>query len=186
MTNDHIIQTTQELSGRWTIPILLTLQQAGGRFTPLGRQLDISPSRLSSNLKKLEEKGIIQHLSPYERRHPLLPEYRLTEKGLLLREAAKAIQSAETELGRGFLAERSWNWPVMLALYYQYNRFQAIRKLLQSATPRILTMRISELCEQEIAEKQPTMEPRPGYDYWLLPNAEPPVGRLEKDLCSLL
>ncbi len=186
MTNVRIIQTTQELSGRWTIPILLTLQQAGGRFTPLGRQLEISPSRLSSNLKKLEEQGIIKHLSPYDRRHPLLPEYQLTEKGLFLREAAQAIQAAESGLDRGFLAEKSWNWPVMLALHYQCHRFQAIRKLLQSATPRILTMRITELCEQEIVQKLLTTEPRPGFNYWLQPDAEPSVQKLEKDLYSLI
>ena len=186
MKTGHVIQIAQELSGRWTIPILLSLKETGGRFTPLQHRLDISPSRLSDNLKKLESKGIIQHLSPFERRHPLLPEYQLTEKGLFLQEAARAIQLAEDELSHGFLAEKSWTWPLLIALNNGCSRFQSIRQMLQPATPRILSMRIDDLYDKGLINKLLAEKPRPGYRYMLEKFARPPVNKVEADLCSLL
>lgn len=81
MNLEEAIQHTQQLSGRWIMPILLHLKSSGGRFTPLQKQLQISPSRLSDNFSRLVSKQIVKRLSPYERRHPLLPEYELTEYG---------------------------------------------------------------------------------------------------------
>jgi|HigsolmetaAR203D_1030402.scaffolds.fasta_scaffold00984_11 DNA-binding HxlR family transcriptional regulator len=182
----RLLQIAQELSGRWTIPILLNLPEKGGRFTPLQHALDISPSRLSDNLRKMEEAGIVQHLSPYERRHPLLPEYRLTDKGLLLREAARAVQSSEKEIGAGPLHEKSWNWPILLAIHQQYNRFQAIRRALLTPTPRILSLRMTELGDIGLIRKELTEEPRPGYLYLLENSARPPVRQLHGNLLSLL
>lgn len=111
----QIVHITKELSGRWTIPILLSLEESGGRFTPLKNNLQIAPSRLSSNLKMMTEAGLVQHLSPFERNHPLLPEYQLTEKGRFMKEAALVISSSEHQMSRGFLAAKAWNWPVLIA-----------------------------------------------------------------------
>lgn len=186
MIRYQLFQMAHELSGRWTIPILLALQESGGRFTPLQHHLGISPSRLSENLKKMEGLGMVRHLSPYERRHPLLPEYQLTEKGRLLREAARHIQWAEGELGAGPLYERSWNWSILLALCHHYNRFQAIRQALKKPTPRILSMRMSELCQAGLIAKTFTEDPRPGYLYNLEADARPPIQRLHGQLIALL
>lgn len=186
MSLQHLLHITQQLSGRWTIPILLSLKETGGRFTPLQHHLGISPSRLSSNLKRLEENGFVKHISPYERRHPLLPEYQLTEEGLLLREAALAIRKSEATLGRGPLAEKAWNLPVLLAVYHEYERFQEIRKLLDQSTPRILSMRIQELGDVGLIQRTFTEEPRPGYVYTVQSFARPPVGTMAKDLESIL
>jgi len=186
MNTAQIVLITQELSGRWTIPILLMLKETGGRFTPLQHRLGISPSRLSDNLRKLESRGIIVHISPHERRHPLLPEYQLTEKGLFMQEAAKVIQLAESELGQGFLSEKAWNWPVLIALHHQCVRFQSIRQLLQTATPRILSLRIDELSHMGLIKKELTSFPRPAYQYLLESYAELPVQRMETELCSLI
>lgn len=187
MTERHpLYPMLQELSGRWTIPILLNLKEAGGRFTPLQHRLDISPSRLSGNLKKMEEAGLVLHLSPLERRHPLLPEYQLTEKGLLYREAALAVRAGEREIGCGFLSERSWSWPVVMALFHHHNRFQDIRRALAEATPRILSMRIQELCQSGLAVKELEEKPRPGYLYLLSSPAEKPVEKLERELLLLV
>ncbi|RJE89649.1 hypothetical protein D3P07_05270 [Paenibacillus sp. 1011MAR3C5] len=186
MTIVRIIEVAHDLSGRWTIPILLSLKETGGRFSPLQHRLDISPSRLSENLKKLEAKGIVKHLSPYERRHPLLPEYQLSEKGLFLQEASKAIHVAEQELDRGFLSEKLWNWPVLLALHHEYTRFQMIRKLLPDATPRILSTRIDELHENGLVDRWMEASPRPGFTYALDAGSRPVICRMEGDLLSLI
>lgn len=149
-------------------------------------RLDVSPSRLSENLKKLESKGIVKHLSPYERRHPLLPEYQLSEKGLFLQEASRAIHLAEQELERGFLAEKLWNWPVLLALYHEYTRFGMIRKLLPEATPRILSARIDELHESGLVDRWMEASPRPGFTYALESGSKPVIRKMEADLLTLL
>ncbi|WP_152656535.1 helix-turn-helix domain-containing protein [Oceanobacillus sp. CFH 90083] len=182
----QVIQITKELSGRWIIPILLSLDKSGGRFTPLKNILQISPSRLSSNLKTMTEAGLIQHLSPFERNHPLLPEYELTEKGLFMKEAAYVISNTEHQLSQGFLAAKAWNWPVLLALYCQYHEFNAIRQLLQTVTPRILSRRLGELWEKGLVEKTLITDPTPKYTYALNDDVKPIIRSAMSDLSALL
>lgn len=182
----QIVQITKELSGRWTIPILLSLDKSGGRFTPLKNALQISPSRLSSNLKMMTESGLVQHLSPFGRNHPLLPEYQLTEKGRFMKEAALVISSSEHQLGSGFLAAKAWNWPVLIALYYQYHEFNAIRQLLQTATPRILSTRLGELDEEDLVEKTLITDPSPKYTYALSTDTEPIIRITDSNLSALI
>lgn len=184
--NETVIHISQQLSGRWTIPILLALESSGGRFTPLQKQLEIAPARLSDNLKQLSEAGLIHHLSPYERRHPLLPEYRLTEEGQLYREAAKAVRGSEAQIGHGLLSERAWNIPVLVALNFQYERFQEIRRALQPVTPRMLSARLDELAGEELILKHFTEQPRPSFAYELSPRTAKPVNQMASDIISLL
>lgn len=182
----QIIQITKELSGRWRIPILLSLDKLGGRFTPLKNALQISPSRLSSNLKMLREAGLVQRISPFERNHPLLPEYQLTEKGRFMKEAALLITHAEHQLGQGSLAAKAWNWPVLLALYYQYHEFNSIRRLLQTITPRILSKRLSELDEKGLVKKTLITEPTPKYMYALSKDTEVTIQSVNRNFSALL
>ncbi|QJD81860.1 winged helix-turn-helix transcriptional regulator [Cohnella herbarum] len=181
-----VIQAAQKLSGRWTIPILLELESNGGRFTPLQRQLDIAPARLSDNLKQLVQLGVIQHLSPYERRHPLLPEYKLTEEGKHWREMAKAIQLAETNIAHGSLSAKAWNIPVLLTLGFEHEHFQEIRRVLDQVTPRMLSMRLDELNAEGLIRKMVSEQPRPSFLYQLSSHARNPVHRLSVDLSSLI
>jgi DNA-binding HxlR family transcriptional regulator len=183
---DHILRISQELSGQWTVPILLALEDCGGRFTPLQRQLETAPARLSENLKRMIELGLIEHLSPYERRHPLLPEYVLTEKGRLYREAAKTIQYTESSIGVGRLSAKAWNIPVLLAIENGHERFQEIRLALQPVTPRMLSMRLDELTTENIITKHVSVQPRPSFLYRLAEEMRNPVHQLSVDLVSLL
>lgn len=187
LSKEHIVlRMSQEVSGRWTVPILLALEASGGRFTPLQNQLSIAPARLSNNLKQMAEAGLIQHLSPYERRHPLLPEYLLTEKGKLYREIARTIRSAEADIGHGALSAKAWNIPILLALHMGYDRFQDIRKTLQHATPRILSTRLDELNAEDLIRKQISEQPRPSFLYGLSAQTVKPVDRMAVDLFSLV
>lgn len=181
-----IIQASQKLSGRWTIPILLGLESNGGRFTPLQRKLDIAPARLSENLKQLVHLGILQHLSPYERRHPLLPEYTLTEEGKLWREMAKAIHIAESHIAHGSLSAKAWNIPVLLTLGFEHEHFQEIRRALDQITPRTLSMRLGELNTEGLIRKLVAELPRPSFLYQLSSHVRNPVNRLSADLSSLI
>ncbi|QGH35559.1 hypothetical protein GI584_16555 [Gracilibacillus salitolerans] len=159
------IQFTHLLSGRWVLPILIHLQSSGGRFTPLQKKLGISPSRLSDNLTKLVSAEVVQRLTPYERRHPLLPEYKLTPYGNSLLEIAMVIQAAEEAINHGPLHRKTWNWPILLALLHQYARFQSILELLGNPSPRILSTRLNELCEMWLVKKEIKEEPKLVYTY---------------------
>jgi len=165
---------------------LLALESSGGRFTPLQRQLDIAPARLSDNLRQLGDADLLHHLTPLERRHPLLPEYKLTEKGKLYREAALAIRSSESKLGHGALSAKAWNMPVLVALHYEHGRFQDIRRILQPVTPRILSTRLDELHNEELIVKQISDQPRPSFVYELSGHSEKPIGTMANDLASLI
>lgn len=182
----QMVDITKELSGRWTIPILVTLEKSGGRFTPLKNTLQIAPSRLSSNLKTMTESGLVQQISPFERNHPLLPEYELTEKGRFMKEAALIISHSESQLGVGFLAAKAWNWPVLMALYHNYHEFNSIRQLLQTATPRILSTRLSELHEGSLVDKILTVDPSPKYTYALNSRTEPTLEIVNRELLGIL
>lgn len=162
------IRDTHQLSGRWVMPILIHLQSSGGRFTPLQKKLGISPSRLSDNLTKLVSKEVVERLTPYERRHPLLPEYILTSYGNRLAAMAIVIQSAEKVISQGPLHRKAWNWPILLVLsQQQYARFQFILELLGNPSPRILSTRLNELCELKLVEKEIMEEPKLVYTYKL-------------------
>ena len=181
-----MLRLSQELSGQWVAPILLGLDECGGRFTPLQHHLEISPARLSDNLKKLTDAGFIRQLSPYERNHPLLPEYLLTDEGNLHREAAKKIRQAESDIGSGRLSAKAWNIPIMLALGLGHERFQEIRRKLPELTPRMLSIRLDELNAGRLVDKFVSEQPRPSFVYRLAPQATAPMHRLSAELTSLL
>lgn len=182
----QVLELSQALSGQWTAPILLALEEAGGRFTPLQHRLDIAPARLSDNLRRMADDGLIVHLSPKERRHPLLPEYVLTEKGRLYREAASAIRHAEKDLGRGRLSAKAWNMPVLLSLDFEIGRFGDLLRALPPITPKMLSARLGELTDLGLADKRIAEQPRPAFIYELAGAARSPVHRLGLDLASLV
>lgn len=186
IAEDRVLRLSQEISGQWTVPVLLTLESCGGRFTPLQKNLGITPARLSDNLKRMVEAGLIQHLSPFERRHPLLPEYVLTEKGRLYREAAKVVQAAEEEMGFGRLSAKAWNIPILLALDFEYERFQEIRLALQQVTPRMLSTRLDELNGNGLVHKLVTEQPRPSFLYHLDRSVKKPIHQMAANLGSLV
>ncbi|MFS0723605.1 winged helix-turn-helix transcriptional regulator [Paenibacillus sp. 1P07SE] len=185
-TEQQVIRLAQALSGQWTVPILLAMDRVRGRFTPLQHELQIAPARLSDNLKRMTEAGLVTHLSPHERRHPALPEYVLTEHGLLLRDAAQAQQAAEQALGYGRLSAKAWSMPVLLALHYRHERFNQIAHALEQVTPRMLSKRLDELHSLGAVDKQLDGQARPSFLYGLERASQPPVRQLAVDLVSIV
>ncbi|MFC6651206.1 MULTISPECIES: winged helix-turn-helix transcriptional regulator [Paenibacillus] len=183
---EEILKLSRELTGQWTLPILLSLDERGGRFTPLQNKLGIAPSRLTANLKKMIADGLLIHLSPQDRRHPLLPEYVLTDKGRLHREAARAVQLSEQKIGQGRLSDRAWGLSVLLTLNFNNERFEDIRKSLTGITPRQLSLRLHDFHDGGLVCKQLSEEPRPSFCYRLGQPVQQPIHRLSIDLASLL
>lgn len=182
----QVLRLSRELTGQWTLPILLAFDDNGSRFTPLQNKLQIAPSRLSANLKKMVEDGLLLHLTPAARRHPLLPEYVLTEKGRLYREAARAIQLSEQRIGHGRLSDKVWGIPILLSIHFDHTRFQDIRQALDGITPRMLSLRLHEFLEDGLVCRLPGEMPRPTFLYQLETFVRPPVQQLSIDLASLV
>lgn len=184
--NTRALLMAQELSGQWVIPILFHIEACGGRFTPLQHRLNVAPARLSDNLKRLTQRNLIKHLSPLERRHPLLPEYVVTEHGQAYRQAAKAIREAEALLEQGRLSAKAWNVPVLLALCFGHERFQELRFALRNITPRMLSTRLEELQAAGLVDKRLETAPRPAYVYELHHSAKPVLDQLAGELSALV
>jgi len=173
------------MAGRWVVPILLAMQEEGERFTPLQQRLGISPARLSENLKALRELGIVLHLNPYERRHPLLPEYILTETGKLLREVAAAVRLTETKLSVSSLLTKRWNFPVLFSLLNGASRFTDIKQELPLITPKMLSTRLSDLQGNELVDKAVIVTPQLAHIYVLREVADEPIRTLADDILSI-
>ncbi len=144
---DILVRHLEVLSGKWVIPILLTIDKKGDRFTPLQNRLGITPGRLSDNLQKLKNLGLIHHLEPLERRHPLLPEYQLTSKGTLYRELSMKVESLSLQLDTRIIIEKKWRLSVMLLIYRGDHKFIEIKKALNNVTSKTLSSCLTELQE---------------------------------------
>lgn len=119
----------------------------GSRFTPLLTSLSISPSRLTDNLNKLILLGYVKHLSPVERRHPLLPEYVLTEKGCKAKLAIDRIKAFSD------LLRIKWALAIVLAVDEGYSQFNEIKKYL-GISPKVLSQRLKSLEDEGYLSKE--------------------------------
>lgn len=143
-------KTFHALSGKWMIRILLEMPDKGTRFTPLEHELVISPSRLNDNLIKLESMELIKHLSPIERRHPLLPEYIFTEYGLDIKNELEKIQVYQCKMP--FDIYEKWTLLVLIELI-KHSKFNQIKKVL-NITPKVLSQRLVKLMALDIIDKK--------------------------------
>lgn len=75
--------TLEILSGKWKLPILITLLEKPRRFKELVRETGISPRMLSKELQELERNRLISR-TVYETK-PVTVEYAITEYGTTLR-----------------------------------------------------------------------------------------------------
>ena len=181
-----LLELSKDISGKWTIPILLSISIDGDRFTPLQTKTGAAPARLSENLKKMCDDGLVYHISPYERRHPLLPEYILTEKGFLYREAAIAISKAAERINIDDLLYKQWNLPIMFTLLNDKDRFQEIKKELQNITPKMLSGRLALLTEQNMVEKAIISMTPVISSYYLTDLSYKPIKNLAADILSII
>ncbi len=181
-----LLELSKDISGRWTIPILLSISLNGDRFTPLQTKTGAAPARLSENLKRMCQAGLIKHISPYERRHPLLPEYILTEKGVLYREAAIAINKAAERINSVDLLYKQWNLPIMFSILNNKDRFQEIKNELQIITPKMLSGRLSMLKEQNMVDKAILSVTPIISSYSLTGMSYKPIKNLAADILSII
>jgi len=75
--------TLEVISGKWKLPILITLLHKPRRFKELAREIGISPRMLSKELQDLEANRLVLR-TVYETK-PVTVEYSITEYGTSLR-----------------------------------------------------------------------------------------------------
>ena len=84
--------TSQKLlSGKWAILILYALSHGPKRFGELQREVDITQATLSTQLKNLEQEGLV-HRELYPEVPPRV-EYSLTEIGEEFRPVLESIEA---------------------------------------------------------------------------------------------
>lgn len=115
-----------------------------------------------------------------------MPEYVLTDKGRLYREAARAVHLSEQRIGHGRLSDKVWGLPILLTIGYDHTRFQEIRQTLDGITPRVLSTRLQEYLEDRLIFRQIKDEPRPTFLYLLEKQVQRPIRQLSLDLASLV
>lgn len=79
------------LQQKHIIPMLIILGEKDHSFNELQRDLSMSPSTLSRRLKDLRKRGVLESVVVDEGR--ISSKYKLTEKGKLVLEKAKEINS---------------------------------------------------------------------------------------------
>ncbi len=153
------LQILLSLSGSWRLAIIVEISRYGNRFSAIEKTLEISPSRLSENLRALESEGIVKRVAPGERHHPLLPEYRLTEIGLSLLKVSESLESTFGPTLRTSLL-RSWSLAILMTIRQGDESFSSIKASLTGVTSKTLSQRLKEL--EELAAIERKIEtPRP-------------------------
>jgi len=79
------------LQQKHIIPMLIILGEKDHSFNELQRDLSMSPSTLSRRLKDLRKRGVLESVVVDEGR--ISSKYKLTDKGKLVLEKAKEINS---------------------------------------------------------------------------------------------
>lgn len=181
-----LIELSKAISGTWTIPILASINIKGDRFTPLQTRIGASPARLSENLKRLCEEGLVHHIAPGDRRHPLLPEYVLTEKGMLYREIALAVYKTNEAIAAPDAIYKQWNLPILFTILNKQERFQQIKHELNSITSKMLSGRLLELQGNRLVDKAIVSVSPIIPKYSLTETAYKPINNLAQDIISLL
>ena len=93
-TKNYVSAGLKFIADSWILGIVATLESQELRFVELQRELNTNPRTLTTRLKLLEQKGIIDRSVGIKDRQSV--EYRLTQKGRdilpILREIKKFIQ----------------------------------------------------------------------------------------------
>ncbi len=98
--HSHVEYALEQVGGRWKLPILWRLRNKPWRYTELRQDIKgITPKMLSTQLKELEESGLISREAFAE--VPPRVEYTLTARG----HQALPLIDLLRELGHQWLAE---------------------------------------------------------------------------------
>jgi DNA-binding HxlR family transcriptional regulator len=131
-------------SHRWLVPLLADLAAHGGaRFVELVNRLGLSRDSLTRTLDAATAQGWVQRNPGHG--HPLRPEYILTKAGTAAATRAATIAAAQTAIGLAPGATTRWSLPLVAGIGSGHDRFNALSRLLDPATPRALSQGLTML-----------------------------------------
>ena len=140
------------LSGRWLIPLMAHLADAGGsRFAAMQAQLGPSRSALTASLDQLTRQGWVARNQGHG--HPLRPEYVLTEAGLEIGAFCQRVMATRTRLGLEAGQLSRWSLPVAARLGRSDERFTSLRTALAPVTPRALSLTLKQMLSASLIRR---------------------------------
>lgn len=139
-------------SKAWSLKILALLH-AGvpGRQAPLVAATKALRPAFASSLDHLVQVGLLQKNPGHG--HPLRPEFRLTEEGVMAAAVAYRIVRATPDDEAFAIVKRSWSVPI-LAVTEKPRRFSIIKSGLGGITDRALSLSLSVLEEQDWLKRE--------------------------------
>jgi DNA-binding HxlR family transcriptional regulator len=138
---------------RWAVAVLADLAaNQGARFVELVNRLGLSRDSLVRTLDALKAAGWVMPNPGHG--HPLRPEYVLTAEGARIAAAAQGLVSAQSQLGIAPGALTRWGLPLVRAIDLGHHRFNALSRVLESASARALSQGLTSLAEQKLVTRQ--------------------------------
>lgn len=140
-------------SHRWLVPLLADLAgHKGARFVELVHRLELPRDSLSRTLEAAAAIGWVARNPGHG--HPLRPEYILTEAGAAAAARAATIAEAQQEIGLRPGAATRWGLPLVVGIGAGHDRFNALSRLLNPATPRALSQGLNALGKHGLVTRE--------------------------------
>lgn len=162
-------------SKAWSLKILALLH-AGvpGRQAPLIAATQATRPTFASSLAHLVQIGLLEKNPGHG--HPLRPEFRLTDQGLMAAAIANRILAAAPDDEAFAVVRRSWTVPI-LAVTEKPKRFSTIRSSLGPITDRALSLSLGVLEDQDWLKRETDVSQRTPFPTYRAVNAGRKINR---------
>lgn len=162
-------------SKAWSLKILALLHSGvPGRQAPLLAATNASRSSFASSLDHLVQLGLLERNPGHG--HPLRPEFRLTEKGVVVAAMASRVVELAPDEDAFTVIRRSWAVPI-LAVTETPKRFSIIRSGLGAITDRALSKSLGILEERDWLKREIDVSNRSPYPTYHAVNAGMKINR---------
>jgi DNA-binding HxlR family transcriptional regulator len=162
-------------SKAWSLKILALLHSGvPGRQAPLLAATNASRSSFASSLDHLVQLGLLERNPGHG--HPLRPEFRLTEKGVVVAAMASRVVELAPDEDAFTVIRRSWAVPI-LAVTETPKRFSIIKSGLGAITDRALSKSLGVLEEREWLKREIDVSQRSPYPTYHAVNAGMKINR---------
>jgi DNA-binding HxlR family transcriptional regulator len=140
-------------AGRWLVPLLAHVAEAGGgsRFAAMLAQLGPSRGALAASLAALQEAGWIARNPGHG--HPLRPEYVLTPAGGSIAAFCANLMRQRERLGLEPGQLPRWSLPIVARLDGARTRFNMLRDALAPVTPRALSLTLKQMLTIDLVDR---------------------------------
>ena len=170
-------------SRAWALPILWNLHAGvAGRQAPLLTATGASRTAFSQSMDHLIEIGLIERNPGYG--HPLRPEFRLTQKGVVAAAIADKIRDVSNGDNQDLL-RKSWTLPVLASLRAP-SHFSDIKRWLPQITDRALSQSLQSLETRSWVCRRVDVSTRPPRPIYLPVNTGAQISHLASQEIHLI